>query len=154
MFRYSIDSYIAFEQEEAAKKLIEGLAKKCTMQISPELEKAFDDCKVNSYSYLEAVQQMAMKCGEEMVIVAIRRDNHAADSAQWDLKKGFDKLAKSWKDTVPYIEHSFNEDYQCPYGPMMMHAFFFFFTKYHDYEGSRDCMLYYLNKFYNLRAFA
>lgn len=153
MFRYSLDTYIANEQEKGADQLIKDLSLKCVIEMSPELDDAFSDFKVNSYSYLEGVQQVAEQCNEQLVIVAVRRDNNSASQVQWDLKKGFDKLGKSWKDTVPYVEYSFDEEYDCPYGEMMKHAFFFFFTKYHDYEGSRDCMLYYLNKFYNLRAF-
>lgn len=153
MFRYSIDAYIADEQKKDAKQLIDGIGKKCIIQMSPELEQAFDDYKVNSYSYLESVQSVANQCGEEMVIVACRRSNYSADQAQFQLKIGFDKLNKSWRDPLPYIEHSFGEEYNCPYGLNLKHAFFFFFTKYRDYEGSRDCMLHYLHKFYNLRAF-
>lgn len=151
MFRYSDDELIAGKQKEEATKLITDLSKKCVLVHSPELEKAFTDFKI-TYEFLHGVKEVADGRHENLVIIAIKR-NHTADGAQWDLKKGFDKLEKSWKDPIPYIEHSFKEDYKSEYGDSMNHAFFFFFTKYHDYEGSRDCMLYYLEKFYNLRAF-
>jgi hypothetical protein len=153
MFRYSLDELIASKQKEDAAKLLTGMGQKCQLQHSPEIEDLLQECRVDSYWYLEGVHQLASDRKEEIVITTIFRDNNSIEQVQWDLKRGFDKLDKSWKEPLPYVECSFPESYVSPHGAKSCNVFILFFTKYHDYEGSRDCIIHYLRKFYNLRAF-
>ena len=156
MFRYSIDEYIASEQKNSGERLLAEVCKKSSIQISPELDAAITRYKMSSFGFLQEVHSVAEKCGEPLVFVASERDNGYPDRVLSDFKKGFDKLDKSWKDTIPYIEYSFPNrvTLSSAYGDRhLQHVFIFFFTKYHGFDGSRDCMLYYLNKFNNLKAF-
>jgi hypothetical protein len=156
MFKYSIDEYIASEQKNSAEKLLDGIRKKCRIQVSPELDEALTSYKMNSFGFLQEVHAVAEKCGEPIVFVAAERDNYWPDRILADFKTGFDKLDKPWADPLPYIEYSFSNRVKLSssFGDRyLQHVFIFFFTKYHGFDGARDCMLYYLNKFNNLKAF-
>lgn len=156
MFKYSIDEYIASAQKNNGERLLEDICKKCSIQICPELDAAITSYKMHSFGFLQEVQVVAEKCGEPLVFVAVERDSGYIDLILSDFKKGFDKLDKPWKDTLPYIEYSFPNVVKLSgaYGDSYLkHVFIFFFTKYHGFDGARDCMLYYLNKFAKLKAF-
>lgn len=157
MFRWSIDEYIASEQKENAEKTLHSIEEKCKVQWSPEIEQAFEDLKINSYSQLMGINHMSKECKDELVFVCIERD--ATGGRLFDMKRGYDFFKdknKSWSDIIPYIEMSFPENVKMPdiYGARaLLHTYIFFFTQYHDYEGARDCTVNYLNKFHRLRAF-
>ncbi len=151
MFRYSVDEFIASKQQEKALILLEDLMKHAVLEHSPEIEKFFDE-HVRSYDFLEELPSLSEKLGHPIVMVAIPWDSYS-HRAQMDFKRAYDKLDKSWKDTVPFIEFSFPRDYNCKHGAEFMNVYIFFFNKFKQFEGSRDCTLYYLNKLNNLKAF-
>lgn len=152
MFKFSIDEFIASKQRENADKLIIDLYDKCVPHHSPEIEQVIEECKIDSYDAWVEINGLTVKGNQkrELVIVGLAHD-YTADQSQWDLKQAFDKLDKPWKDPIPYIEHTFTDPK--PHGERMKHAFLFFFTPYHEYEASRDCTIYHIKKFHNLRAF-
>lgn len=155
MFKYSIDEYIASEQKNSGERLLEGICEKCSIQMSPELDAIITSYKMSGFGFLQEVCMIAEKCGEPLVFVASERDNYGSRVLS-DFKRGFDKLDKPWKDTLPYIEYSFPNVVKMPsaFGERyLQHVYLFFFTKYHGFDGARDCMLYYLNKINNLKAF-
>jgi hypothetical protein len=159
MFRYSQDEYIASEQIQSAYKMLAGIQEKCKIKESPEIDKLFTGLNIDSYIVLKDINKMSKECKDEIVFAGISRDNYNASSALWELKKGYDffkEQNKTWGDTIPYIEVSFTDSFKTLDGATdwrLQHIFLFFFTKYHDYEGARDCVLYYLKKFQNLKAF-
>lgn len=151
MFRYSIDEYIAAKQKEKADKVIEELQGKAKLVFSPEIDTFLNE-RQTTYSYLEDTSRVSKECNDRIIIVAIPRNNNYG-GALFDLRQGFLLSGKSWKDTIPYTMHSFPDDYACPHGEEHRHVYLLFFTKYHEYEGSRDCILHYLNKLDKLKAF-
>lgn len=150
MFRYSLDSFIASKQQEEADKLLYDLSESCEFRYSKTIESLFE--KV-TYGYLEEFYKLVKETANERIIIAAVPRNGILWSAQRDLKRGFDALEKPWKDPLPYIEHSFAEDYNCPHGDSFRHCFFFFFTKYHEFEASEECVAYYLKRINQLKAF-
>lgn len=106
MFKYSIDEYIASEQKNSGERLLEGICEKCSIQMSPELDAIITSYKMSGFGFLQEVCMIAEKCGEPLVFVASERDNYGSRVLS-DFKRGFDKLDKPWKDTLPYIEYSF-----------------------------------------------
>jgi hypothetical protein len=151
MFRYSHDEFIASKQREQGYDLFEKLIKQATFEHSPEIEKIFDE-QIRSYALIEKLFKMSRQFDHPIVMPIITRDS-AEYSAMMDLKRGFNSLNKSWFDVIPYIEFSFPEDYNCPYGESFKHVFIFFFTQFKEFDGARDCVLYYLQKLLNLKAF-
>lgn len=150
MFRYSLDSFIASKQQEEADELIDKLCESCNLQYSKKIESLFD--KV-TFGYLEEFHSIVKQTTKERIIIAAVPRNSIVYSAQRDIKRGFDALDKSWKDPIPYIEHSFAEDYNCPHGDSFRHCFFFFFTQYHEFEASEECVAYHLKRINQLKAF-
>lgn len=150
MFRFSKDEYIASKQQEEVDKLIDEICASASIQYSKDIDEMF---KGVTYGYLEEFTKLVRnEFNEKITIVAIPRGS-LLHMAQRDLKMGFEALDKSWKDPLPYIEHSFAEDYVCPHGPQFIHCFFFFFTQYHTFEGSEECVKYYLERINKLKAF-
>lgn len=152
MFKFSIDEFLASTQQEKADALIRDINKKCTLIYSPEIEATIAECHIDSYSAWAEINELTVKGAKqkELVIVGLAHD-YTIESAQWDLKKGFDKLEKPWKDPIPYVAHTFDDPK--PYGERMRHAYLLFFTSYHEYEASRDCTIFHIKRFHNLRAF-
>lgn len=150
MFRYSIDSFIASKQQEDADKLIFDLCEKVNLEYSKKIEPLFERV---TFQYLEEFHQIIKQSTNERIIIAAVPRTSSLWSAQQDMKRAFEALDKSWKDPIPYIEHSFAEDYECPHGDSFKHCFFFFFTKYHEFEASEQCVEYYLKRVNQLKAF-
>lgn len=150
MFRYSLDSFIASKQQEEADKLIYELCENCEPRYSKKIEALFD--KV-TFGYLEEFHSLVKQISKEKIVIAAIPRNSILYSAQRDIKRGFEALDKSWKDPIPYIEHSFAEDYNCPHGDSFRHCFFFFFTQYHEFEASEECVAYHLKRINQLKAF-
>src|SRR5271163_3066411 len=111
MFKYSIDEFIASKQQESADKLFDEISSCCELRYSKDIEELFN--KV-TFEYLEQFVKVVKLDKETIVIPAIAR-NSSAYHAKMDLKKAFDALEKSWLDPLPYIEHSFPEDYHVPH---------------------------------------
>ncbi len=150
MFRYSSDSFIASKQREEADKLIEELCNSCNLQYSKPIEELFDRV---TFAYLEEFHALVKQTMNEKIVIACVPRNTLLYNAQQDIKKGLEVLQKPWGDAIPYIEHSFAEDYNCPHGDSFRHCFFFFFTKYHEFEASEECVKYYLKRVNQLKAF-
>ena len=151
MFRFSKDEFIAGKQREKADDLFVKLINKCSFEHSPAIEKFFDS-HVRSYEFLEELPKLSIRHDDPIVMPAITTDA-GEYHGMMDLKKAFDKLNKPWRDTIPYIEFSFPEDYKCPHGDSFMHVFLFFFTQYHEFDGAESCTLHYLNKLNKLKVF-
>lgn len=151
MFKYSIDEYIASEQKKQATQLITELKEKANLVYSPEIDLVLEK-EPFTFSYLEDLVSLSRECQNRIIVPAIPR-NKRSSSAQFDMRQGFLISGKSWNDNIPYIEYSFPYDYSCPHGYDYYHVYLLFFTKCHDYEGSRDCVLYYLNKLSKLKVF-
>lgn len=151
MFKYSVDEYIASEQKQQATKLIKELKEKAPLVYSHEIEAACEK-EPFSFNYLQDLVDLTKACNDRIVVPSIPRTKENS-SAQFDMRQGFLISGKSWTDTIPYIEYSFPYEYNCPHGYDYLNVYLLFFTKYHDYEGSRDCVLYYLNKLSKLKAF-
>jgi hypothetical protein len=154
MFRYSLDSFIASKQKEEADKVFESLGEKCTLIHSELLDTIFTNNRI-TYDYLESFVNIIKETkGEKITMVVIPR-NSMSYRALRDMKYGFEAIDKSWRDPIPYIEHSFPEDYadRNPHGPDWMHCYICFFTKYHQASASEECVAYYLSKVNSMKAF-
>jgi hypothetical protein len=151
MFRFSSDEFIASKAQEKALVLLEDLMKHSVLEHCPEIEEFFDK-NIRSYELLEELPKISIKHDNAIVMPCVpptSSDYHA----KMELKVGYDKLHKSWKETVPFIEFSFPLDYNCKHGQEYKHVYIFFFTQFKTFEGARDCTLYYLNKLNNLKVF-
>lgn len=151
MFRYSIDEFIASKQKEKSLGLLEELMKHSVLEHCPQIEKFFDE-NVRSYEFLEELPDICNKNDHPIVMPCIPRDG-SEYHAKMELKVGYDKLLKSWRDPIPFIEFSFPENYKCKHGDEYKHVYIFFFTQFKGFDGARDGTLYYLNKLNNLKAF-
>jgi hypothetical protein len=150
MFKWSADEFIASKQQEKADKLLEEICEHCVPQYSKDIEGLFE--KV-TFSYLEEFCSLVRNEFNERIIIAVIPRESSIYSAQRDLKRGFDALGKSWQDPLPYIEHSFPEDYVVPHGEDFRHCYFFFLTQYHEFEASEECVKHYLSRINRLKAF-
>lgn len=155
MFRFSEDKFAANKQKEIAISLLENLLKYFTIEHSSEIEKFFDD-NVKTYEFLEELPRISEK-HDDIIIMPCIPHNHDAASARMDLGEAYKKISKSkflWKDiTVPFIEFSFPTDYKCKHGDNWMHVYILFLTKFEKFEDTQDCVLHYLHKLNNLKAF-
>lgn len=151
MFRYSIDSFIASKQKEKALTLLEELMKYSTLKHCPEIEAEFDK-NVRTYALLEELPPLSIQFDHPIVMPVIPWD-HGGHSAKMDLKKAYDKLIKSWRDPIPFIEFSFPNDYKCPHGESYKHVYIFFMTEYKNYDEAKDSVLFYLQKLNKLKVF-
>lgn len=151
MFRYSIDEFIASKQQEKAVILLNEISKHSVLEHNFEIESLFDQ-HMRSYELLEELPKLALQFGERIVMPIITRDS-SEYHAKMDLKRSYDKLGKSWQDTIPYIEFSFPEDYKCAYGDAFMNVYLFFFTVHRDGKVAGDSVIHYLKKLSNLKAF-
>jgi hypothetical protein len=150
MFKYSSDSYIASTQQEKADRLIDELCGSYNLQYSKDIEALFDKA---TFAYLEEFHKLVKQTMNEKIVIACVPRSSILYTAQQDIKKGLEALEKPYGDGIPYIEHSFAEDYNCPHGDSFRHCFFFFFTKYHEFEASEECVKYYLKRVNQLKAF-
>ena len=151
MFKFSNDEFIASKQREQSLTLLEELMKSSILEHSPEIENFFDT-HVRTYEILEELPNLGRQQKQPIIMVCIPW-NASEWHAKMDLEEAYEKLKKSWKDTIPFIEFSFPSDYNCKHGQDYKHVYIFFFSKFNTLEGSRDCFLYYLNKLNNLKAF-
>jgi hypothetical protein len=151
MFKFSKDEFIASKCQEKAVTLLESLLKHSVVEHCPEIEKFFDD-NVKTYEFLEELPRLSIQHDHPIIMPCIPY-NDSDYHAKMELKVGYDKLLKSWKDPIPFVEFSFPEDYQCKHGNEYKHVYIFFFTKFTKFDGARDCTLYYLNKLNNLKVF-
>jgi hypothetical protein len=109
MFKYSLDEFIAGKQREQADELFDELTNHSDLRYSESIEKLFD--KV-TYDYLEDFVRLVERDRRERIIIAAVPRTSIAYAAERDLKRGYDKLEKPWTDPIPYIEHSFPEEYK------------------------------------------
>lgn len=150
MFRYSIDPLIFSKQKEEADNLLVEMKKHGDFQFSTEIEALFE--KV-TFDYLEEfVRLVREEMKEKIIIVAIPRQ-HGALLAKMDLDIGYTKSGRQQWDLIPYIEHSYPEDYVCPHGENWMHCYFFFFTQYSEFKDAEKCVTKYLSRLNRLKAF-
>jgi len=150
MFEWSIDEFIASKQREQADTLLDEICAVCSPQYSDEIDKLFG--KV-TYSYLEDFHKLVKDEFKEKICIAAIPRVSSSFAAHRDLKCGFNALDKSWKDPLPYVEHSFSEDYVISHGKSFQHCYFFFFTQYHEFKASEECVTYYLKRVNKLKAF-
>src|SRR5574339_261092 len=143
MFRFSKDEFIASKHQEKALALLEDLMKHAVLEHCPELEE-FCDQNVRSYEFLEELPGLARKHNQPIIMVCIPW-NASDYRAKMDLKEAYDKLEKSWKDPIPFVEFSFPSDYNCKHGLDYKHVYIFFFTKFNKLDGAKEASLYYLN---------
>jgi hypothetical protein len=151
MFKWCSDEFIAPIQQERADKLLEEMCAHCIPEYSNDIDTLFE--KVTTYSYLEDFHELIKNEFNEKIVMAAIPYDSGIYSAESSLKLGFTALDKSWKDPLPYVEHSFPADYVLPYSESFRHCFFFFFTQYHEFKGSEDCVKYYLSRVNRLKAF-
>ena len=149
MFRYKDDG-LSIDEYRQARNLLYEFNKHGDYQYSQEIEKLFD--KV-TYQYLEDFVKLIREGqNERIIIVAIPR-NHDARYGKMDLDIAYSKTQRQQWDEVPYIEHSFSEDYECPHGIDWMHCYFFFFTPYSEFKDAEGCVTQYLSRLNRLKAF-
>lgn len=151
MFRFSIDEFVARTQREKSIALLEEISKTFIVEHCPEIEKFFDD-HVKSYEFLEELPKLV---NQKEITIAMSFIPY--DAITWranaDLTDTYRKLNKSVKETTPFIEFSFPENYKCKHGVPYKDVFIFFVTKFNEFENAQDYALLYLNKLNNLKAF-
>jgi hypothetical protein len=131
--------------------LLEEIMKHSVVEHCPEIEEFFDK-NIRSYELLEELPGLA-KSHEQSIVMPCIPYNDMEFRAKKELKVAYDKLNKSWKDPIPFIEFSFPKDYKCKHGEDYRHVYIFFFTNYTKLDGAQECTLYYLNKLNSLKAF-
>jgi len=154
MFRFSDDEFFVNKQKEIATSLLENLLKYFTIEHSPKIEKFFDD-NVKTYEFLEELPNLSKKQNDPIIMPCITHV-HNEVNARVDIGDACKKLFPSrlWKEiTIPFIEFSFPPDYDCKHGDSYKHIYIFFLTKFENFEETQDCVLHYLNKLNNLKAF-
>src|ERR1700728_870739 len=142
MFRYK-DDLLSCDEYRQARDLLDELNKHGDYQYSQEIEKLFG--KV-TYQYLEDFVKLVREGQQQRIIIVAIPRNHDARLSKMDLDLGYSKMGRRQWDTLPYIEHSFPEDYECPHGDSWMHCYFFFFTEYAEFKDAENCVTQYLNR--------
>lgn len=151
-FKYSLDPLIKHEQQEKAAELIRDLSGQFNLRYASEIDQLFHDIPINSYQKIEDVSKIA-KINGMWLITVISPRNYFSNLAQEDLAGVFKLMNKKITETLPYIEYSFPDDYDSPYGENSKSAFIFFFTLFENYEESKDIVIKYITKFYKLQSF-
>lgn len=149
MFRYDDDLH-SVNEYKMARELLDELNKNGDYQYSEEIDKLFS--KV-TYQYLEDFVKLVREGQDEKIIIVAIPRNHSARYAQMDLDIAYSKTQKEKWVPIPYVEHSFPKDYECPHGIDWMHCYFFFFTPYPEFKDAEKCVTQYLSRLNRLKAF-